>query len=50
MKVEDIKVKMDAAYDKWQKRIATTQKMRDRATKNWDIIVKNGWDKYLQVP
>lgn len=48
MKVEDVKVKMDAAYDKWQKRLATTQKLRDRMEKNWQIIVKNGWDKYLQ--
>ena len=48
MKVEDIKVKMDNAYDKWQKRVATTQKFRDRAEKNWNIIVANGWDKYLQ--
>ena len=48
MKVEDVKVKMDAAYDKWQKRLATTQKFRDRVEKNWQIIVKNGWDKYLQ--
>ena len=48
MKVEDVKVKMDAAYDKWQKRLATTQKFRDRMEKNWQIIVKNGWDKYLQ--
>ena len=48
MKVEDIKAKMDAAYDKWQKRIATTQKFRDRAEKNWNIIVANGWDKYIQ--
>ena len=48
MKVEDLKVKMDAAYDKWQKRLATTQKMRDRAAKNWKIIVANGWDKYIE--
>lgn len=47
MKIEDIKVKMDAAYDKWQKRIATTQKFKERANKNWEIIVKNGWDIYL---
>lgn len=48
MKLEDVKAKMDAAYDKWQKRVATTAKMRARADKNWEIIKKNGWDKYLQ--
>lgn len=48
MKIEDVKAKMDNAYDKWQKRIATTQKFRDRVEKNWNIIVANGWDKYLQ--
>ena len=47
MKVEDIKVKMDAAYDRWQKRIATTKKFQDRADKNWQLIVKNGWDAYM---
>ena len=46
MKPEEIKVKMDAAYDRYQKRLATTQKFKDRAEKNWNTIVKNGWDKY----
>lgn len=48
MKVEDIKVKMDNAYDKWQKRIATTKKFNERAKKNWKKIVDNGWDKYVR--
>lgn len=47
MKVTDIKVKMDAAYDRWQKRIATTTKFQARADKNWKIIVDKGWDKYM---
>lgn len=46
MKPEEIKVKMDAAYNRYQKRLATTQKFKDRAEKNWNTIVKNGWDKY----
>jgi len=47
MKVEDVKIKMDAAYDRWQKRIATTKKFKDRADRNWQAIVKNGWDVYM---
>lgn len=47
MKLEDVKVKMDAAYDRWQKRIATTQKFQARADKNWKIIVSKGWDAYM---
>ena len=49
MKPEDIKVKMDAAYDRYQKRLATTKKFEDRAAKNLDIIKKNGWDKYVDA-
>ena len=33
MKANEIKVKMDAAYEKWQKRINTTKKNEERAEK-----------------
>ena len=47
MKPEDIKVKMDAAYDRYQKRLATTKKFEARRDKNFELIKKNGWDKYM---
>lgn len=49
MTVTEIKVKMDAAYDKWQKRIATTAKFQARADKNWQLIVDKGWDVYMDA-
>ena len=33
MKANEIKVKMDAAYEKWQKRIAITKKNEEKAEK-----------------
>lgn len=46
MRANEIKVKMDAAYEKWQKRINTTKKNEERAEKALATIKANGWDKY----
>jgi hypothetical protein len=46
MKANEIKVKMDAAYEKWQKRIAITKKNEEKAEKALATIKANGWDKY----
>lgn len=47
MNANDIKVKMDASFTKYEKRLATTKKFEDRVTKNLALIKKNGWDIYF---
>lgn len=47
MNANEIKVKMDKAYEKYTKRVATTEKFRKNAEKAWTTITEKGYDKYI---